>query len=494
MVKFWKFLTIPIVVAVCLGLLLVPGLVSHSGNTVYLKIEPAVTYVLPGQNFTLNVTVPITAGEDVAAAECHIDFDSAYFNVTNVTPSNGPSVVLKNVWDNSTTPATVDFAAGSALGEPPHTSNFTLCTIECQAHALEGSAAVVFVWVVPKRMTRVLDPNAVDYLTDWSTQVVNGTVKIGLPKLTVNVTPAGKGNVTINATTPPSYPNTTNRSWDEVVNLTAVVSVPNWTFTHWSGDLSGSVNPTNITMDDSKNVTANFAPNRTLTMAVTGNGTTVPAVGSHTYGEGTVVNISADPDPGWEFVNWTTANMSEIANATAKSTTVTVDENKTVTANFAEITAATLEGHVTFPAARAGDKAEPFMVKLFEAGNLSNVLWTGNATTNSTGVFNITDLDPDTYDIGIKNATCVSELESGKVLTAGNTTVVNFTIREGDVHSDDYVDMADYSDFSYAFMTLPSDVKWNANADLDRSGYIDMSDYSMFSYYFNELGDAYGHF
>jgi len=158
------------------------------------------------------------------------------------------------------------------------------------------------------------------------------------------------------------------------------------------------------------------------------------------------------------------------------------------------LTAATLEGHVTFPAARAGDKAEPFMVKLFEAGNLSNVLWTGSAITNSAGVFTIAGLDPDTYDIGIKNATCVSELESGKVLTAGNTSVVNFTIREGDVHSDDYVDMADYSDFSYAFMTLPSDVKWNANADLDRSGYIDMSDYSMFSYYFNELGDAYGHF
>jgi hypothetical protein len=181
MVKFWKFLSISIVAAVCLGLLLVPGLVSHSGNTVYLKIEPAVTYVSPGENFTLNVMVPITAGEDVAAAECHIDFNSAYFSVTNVTPGNGPSFMLKNEWSNSATPGTVDFATGSALGEPPHTSDFILCTIECQAHALEGRAAVDFVYVVPRRRTQVLNPLGVDYLTDWSTQVVNGTVIVGVP-------------------------------------------------------------------------------------------------------------------------------------------------------------------------------------------------------------------------------------------------------------------------------------------------------------------------
>ena len=33
-----------------------------------------------------------------------------------------------------------------------------------------------------------------------------------------------------------------------------------------------------------------------LTMAVSGNGTTSPAVGVHTYIEGTVVNITATPE------------------------------------------------------------------------------------------------------------------------------------------------------------------------------------------------------
>jgi len=35
--------------------MVVSGLVSHSGNTVYLKIGPETVYVVKGQSFTLNV-------------------------------------------------------------------------------------------------------------------------------------------------------------------------------------------------------------------------------------------------------------------------------------------------------------------------------------------------------------------------------------------------------------------------------------------------------
>jgi len=489
MIKVSKFVSIVIVFAVCLGLMLVPGLFSHSGNTVYLKIEPETIDVAKGENFTLNVTVPITAGEEVAAAEAHIDFDSAYFNVTNVTPGNGPSVVLKNVWNNST--GTVDFAAGRGLGEPAQTSNFTLCTIECQANQLEGSAAVDFIYVAPQRKTRVLNPAAVDYLTDWSTQVVNGTVRVGSPTLTVNVTPADKGNVTINAVTPSSYPNTTNRSWDEVVELNATTTVENWTFTHWSEDLSGSENPTNITMDDSKNVTANFAPLRTLTMAVNGNGTTVPVVGSHIYGEGTVVNISATPDSHWQFVNWTTANMSEIGNSTAQSTTVTVDENETVTANFAEVITATLEGHVTFPGRVSPPDSgwiEDFTVRFFQGG--SETGWSPiNATTNNTGVFNITGLDPGTYNVSIKNWTCLSELVTGVTLTAGNTTVVDFgTTREGDCNGDNWVTLEDRS-LLYAGWDTEEVIQGGCYCDLNRDGWLTLEDRSLMYANWDQGGD-----
>lgn len=38
---------------------------------------------------------------------------------------------------------------------------------------------------------------------------------------------------------------------------------PGWHFSHWSGDASGSANPINITMNNDKNITANFAPDGT---------------------------------------------------------------------------------------------------------------------------------------------------------------------------------------------------------------------------------------
>jgi hypothetical protein len=43
-----------------------------------------------------------------------------------------------------------------------------------------------------------------------------------------------------------------------MVELTATPD-PGWVFDHWSGNISGSVNPVNITMDDNKSVTAHFS-------------------------------------------------------------------------------------------------------------------------------------------------------------------------------------------------------------------------------------------
>jgi len=74
----------------------------------------------------------------------------------------------------------------------------------------------------------------------------------------------------------------------------------------------------------------------TLTMAVNGSGTTTPAVGAHSgYTTGTVVDITATPAGGWQFDSWTGA----VADTSLASTTVTMNADKTVTANFSEITA-----------------------------------------------------------------------------------------------------------------------------------------------------------
>jgi len=61
-----------------------------------------------------------------------------------------------------------------------------------------------------------------------------------------------------------------------------------------------------------------------------GGGMTDPAAGAHSYNDGTVVNITATPDAGYEFVNWT----GDVADPNSATTTVTMNADKTVTARF----------------------------------------------------------------------------------------------------------------------------------------------------------------
>ncbi len=70
-----------------------------------------------------------------------------------------------------------------------------------------------------------------------------------------------------------------------------------------------------------------------LTMQVSpgGGGTTDPSVGTHTYDEDAVVDISATPAAGYVFSNWTGGTVDDPNDPT---TTVTMDADKTVTANF----------------------------------------------------------------------------------------------------------------------------------------------------------------
>ena len=72
-----------------------------------------------------------------------------------------------------------------------------------------------------------------------------------LPPVALNVTIVGNGSVSIDPTGG-SYPVGT------VVTLTATAD-SGWHFVDWSGDLSSSTNPTSITMDAARNITATFS-------------------------------------------------------------------------------------------------------------------------------------------------------------------------------------------------------------------------------------------
>ncbi|UCF12668.1 MAG: DUF2341 domain-containing protein, partial [Thermoplasmatales archaeon] len=134
--------------------------------------------------------------------------------------------------------------------------------------------------------------------------------------LTINV--VGNGFITLNPLGG-TYP------YGTVVTLTAVAD-PGWTFSHWSGDLSGSSNPETITMNGNKVVTAHFTQDQyTLTVSVVGSGSVNLNPPGGTYLSYTVVTLTANADPGWTFSHWS-GDLSGSSNPE----TITMNGNKVV--------------------------------------------------------------------------------------------------------------------------------------------------------------------
>jgi len=72
-----------------------------------------------------------------------------------------------------------------------------------------------------------------------------------------------------------------------------------------------------------------------LTISSTEGGeVTTPGEGMFTYDEGTIVDLVAEADEGYHFFNWT-GNVSAIADVNAATTTITMNDDYTITANFA---------------------------------------------------------------------------------------------------------------------------------------------------------------
>jgi hypothetical protein len=83
------------------------------------------------------------------------------------------------------------------------------------------------------------------------------------------------------------------------------------------------------------NLTAAAAPVRyTLRISSTTGGSVIgPGVGNFTYGKGTVVDLLATADTDYLFVQWT-GDVSTIGNALAAVTTITMQGDYSITANF----------------------------------------------------------------------------------------------------------------------------------------------------------------
>ncbi|MCW4009297.1 MAG: InlB B-repeat-containing protein, partial [Candidatus Bathyarchaeota archaeon] len=167
----------------------------------------------------------------------------------------------------------------------------------------------------------------------------------GASTATTNTTLTMTGNLTVTATfSQNNYtltmvtvgqgsvsPGNATYSAGAVANLTATPAA-GWTFSGWSGeDLSGTADTT-ITMNSNMTVTATFTQdNYMLTVVTAGNGTV--NYSNQTFLSGTNVTLIAAPEAGWSFGNWT----GDVT-GTDNPAYVVMDDNKTVTATFAQNT------------------------------------------------------------------------------------------------------------------------------------------------------------
>jgi uncharacterized repeat protein (TIGR02543 family) len=148
--------------------------------------------------------------------------------------------------------------------------------------------------------------------------------------LSVSVNPSGAGSV---------YPS--GGEYEPGTQI-ALVAIPEsgYTFSHWSGGASGATCNISITMDSDKDITAYFeteesppADTYTLTTDVSpsGAGSVSPAGGE--YEAGAEVTLTASAASGYSFDHWgggASGNTSDI--------TVTMDSDRSVTANFRIVT------------------------------------------------------------------------------------------------------------------------------------------------------------
>jgi len=116
-------------------------------------------------------------------------------------------------------------------------------------------------------------------------------------------------------------------------------------FVNWAGDVSNIADvyapATNITMNDRYFITANFELNEGwyyLTIDSTyGGSVTEPGEGYFAYAPNTTIDLVAEPDEHYHFVDWT-GNVDTVADVDAAATNITMPaQDVTVTANFVRV-------------------------------------------------------------------------------------------------------------------------------------------------------------
>lgn len=186
-------------------------------------------------------------------------------------------------------------------------------------------------------------------------------------------------------------------AYDEGTSI-IVEAIPNFSyrFDHWTGDIPQGHekdNPVTITMDSDKDITAHFVRQYMLTLIAEQGGTTQPAPGTHIYDSGASVGITAYPDSGYRFSNW-----SGDVSSTDIHIDIDIDGDKVVTAHFIRLYTLTIstagEGTTDpVPGAYDYDTGEEVIISAIPESGHEFIEWSGDISGTENPITVIMDLD-----------------------------------------------------------------------------------------------------
>ena len=177
--------------------------------------------------------------------------------------------------------------------------------------------------------------------------------------LTVSITGSG----TVSEKIISAGKTTTEYTSGSTIQLTATPS-QDWSFVGWSGSVSSTENPIQLTVDESKSIEASFkTPTQYTLTVIAGDGGTVSAQGG-TYDNGTELTIIALPNEGYTFIGW------KENESTQSSLTFTLNSNTTLSASFAfldpDYAMVSFDGNGTYIRQNAPYKPLSYDVELLE--------------------------------------------------------------------------------------------------------------------------------
>ena len=331
----------------------------YAYNTVVsLTATPAVGYTFSGwSGDATGATNPVSVTMD-AAKSVTANYTANTYALT-ITSAHGtvvanptPSPYAYNTVVSLTATAAVGYTFSGWTGDATGTANPVSVTMDAAKSVTANYTANTYALTITSAHgTVIANPTpspyayntvvsltataAVGYTFSGWTGDVSGTTN------PVSVTMDAAKNVTANYTlntyaltiisahgTVVANPSPSPYAYNTVVSLTATAAA-GYTFSGWTGDVSGTTNPVSVTMDAAKSVTANYTLNTYALTIISAHGTVVANPSPSPYAYNTVVSLTATAAVGYTFSGW-----SGDASGTANPVSVTMDAAKNVTANY----------------------------------------------------------------------------------------------------------------------------------------------------------------